>query len=268
MISITARLLMVETSPASGVRRQLHHGRAGTGDRQLDPLLGADRHVLHPRRLAVAADRQVGGGHGMRHAQILDGDPQGDGLADQAVAWRLDHAQAAVGLLTLRRHQDIERRAARWRLRHVVHLAVGDRDRAGQPRARDIRQRPVDRAEQPGARVAALGHGDRAKLQIRQLPGLLCDLGACRLGQPRTLAHAHRRALVDHEQADIGQVVAALLHHAGAGQPQQQHREGGEAPHGAARTPERGQRDGEEGQHAEGGRSATAAAAARSGGRR
>ena len=94
-------------------RRQFHHGGTGAGDRQFDPLLGADRHVLDARRLAIAAHRQVGRSDGVRHAEILDGNAQRDRLADDAVTRRLDDAQAAVGLLALRRDQHIERRAAR-----------------------------------------------------------------------------------------------------------------------------------------------------------
>ena len=68
----------------------------------------------------------------MRYAEILDGDAQRDRLADDAVARRLDDPQAAVGLLALRRDQHIEWRTARRRVGNVVHLTVGDGDRAGE----------------------------------------------------------------------------------------------------------------------------------------
>ena len=72
------------------------------------------------------------------------------------------------------------------RVGDVVHLAVGDGDRAGQARARDVGQRAVDRAEQARAGVAALRHGDGAQLQVRAAsPPAGSMRGARRLGQPR-----------------------------------------------------------------------------------
>ncbi len=115
---------------------------------------------------------------GVRHAEILDGDAQRDGLADDAVAGRLDHAQPAVGFLALRRDQHVQRRAAGRGLRDVVHLPVGDGDRAGEAGARNVGQRPVDGGEQPGAGIAAFRHGDGAQLQVRQLRRLLARSAA------------------------------------------------------------------------------------------
>ncbi len=187
----------------------------------------------------------------MRHTEILDGDAQGDGLADDAVTRRLDDAQAAVGLLALRRDQHVERRAARRRFRNVVHLPVGDGDRAGQSRARNIRQRAVDRAEQACAGIAALRHGDGAQFEVRQLRRLLGQRGPCRVGQARAFADLHGRRLIDHQQADIGQIVPAFLHHARAGQPQQQNGKAGDPPHRPARPAEGGDRDHQQRNHAE-----------------
>ena len=44
---------------------------------------------------------------------------------------------------------------------HVVHLAVGERDDAGEAGARDVGQRAVHRGEQPGAVMPAFRHGRR-----------------------------------------------------------------------------------------------------------
>ena len=56
--------------------------------------------------------RLAGAGR-VRDAQIFDRDAQRHRLADDAVARRLDHPQAAVGLLAVGRYQHVERRAAR-----------------------------------------------------------------------------------------------------------------------------------------------------------
>ena len=187
----------------------------------------------------------------MRHAEILDGDTQRGGLADDAVTRRLDDAEAAVGFLALGRDQHVQRRAAGRRVRNVVHLAVGDGDRAGQPRARDIRQRSVDGAEQAGAGIAAFRHGDGAQLQVGKFRRLLRDRGPRRLGQSRAIADLHRGGLVDHQQADVGQVFAGLLHQPRTGQPEQQHREAGEPPDRAACPARGGECHHQQRQHAE-----------------
>ena len=142
----------------------------------------------------------------------------------------------------LRGDQHVERRAAGRGLGNVVDLPVSDGDGPGQPRARDIGQRPVDGGEQPRAGIAALRHRDGAQLQVGQPGRLLADRGPRRLGQARTLAHLHRRGLVHHQQADIRQVFAGFLHQARAGQPGQQHRESGQAPQRPACPPHRRQR--------------------------
>ena len=57
-----------------------------------------------------------------------------------------------------------------------------------------------------------------------------------RLGQMRSVADLHGGRLVHHQQPDIAQGLPGFLHQPGAGQPQQQHGEGGEAEQRAAAT--------------------------------
>ena len=127
--------------------RHFDDRRAGAGDRHLDPLLDADRDAGGAIRLAVASDgqcRRTGMGG---HPQIVHHDPQRDGFPDNAVARRFDHAQAAVDFLALACQQQIKRRAARGGGRNVMHLPVGDRDRAGKAGAGDIGKRTVHLGE-------------------------------------------------------------------------------------------------------------------------
>ena len=77
------------------------------------------------------------------------------------------------------------------------------------------------------------------------------ERGTRRLGQARAVADLHRGGLIDHQQADIGQVVAGFLHQPRAGEPQQQHGEAGEPPHRAARAPEGGERHHQQRERAE-----------------
>ncbi len=220
---------------------QLEHGRPCARDRHFDDMLAADRKALDPGRIAVAPNRKPGGAGRMRHTEILDRDPQRHGMTDNSVRGSLDDAQAAVDLLSSRRDEHVERHAARRGLGNVVHLAVGDGDDPGEPRARNVGERAVDRREQPRSGVAAFGHGDRAQLQVGQLRRLLLDGAVRRLGEARAVADLHRGGLVDHEETHIRQGFARLLHEARSGEPKQQHREGKTPPDGPARpTPGRG----------------------------
>jgi hypothetical protein len=196
------------------------HRGAGAGDRHFDALFGADGHALDTERLAVAADGQRRGTCPPGGSQIVDRNAQGDGLADDAIARCLDHPQAAVGLLALGGQQQVQRRAAGCGLRHVVQLAVGDRDRPREPGPRDIRQRPVDLREQRSSRVARLRHRDRSQFQVRQARGLRLDRLPSSVGEFCPVADLHGCRLVDDQQADIAQRLARLLHQPWAAQPQ------------------------------------------------
>src|SRR6185312_5210336 len=85
-IDTTARLLTgVSSPPGSG---------AALGDRHIDVLLLPDRNVLFFQHLAVAPDRDLGGG--FVGAVILDAIADGLRLADDAEARRRDQRDAAV----------------------------------------------------------------------------------------------------------------------------------------------------------------------------
>ena len=134
-----------------------------------------------------------------------------------------------------------------------MDLAVGDGDGAGEAGARNIGQSSVDRGKEAGAGVAAFRHGDGAQFQVRQFGGLLGDGGAGGFGQSGAVADLHRGGAVHHQKADIRQRLSCFLHQARAGEPEQQHGEGGESQDGAAGAAPGGEGDDQQGDEAEDG---------------
>ena len=185
-------------------------------------------------------------------AEVVDGDAQGDGFADDAVAGGLDHPQAAVGFLPSPVSSRFSGAPPGAAFRHVVDLPVGDGDGAGQAGPGDVGQRAIDLGEQLRAGVAGLRHGDGAEFKVGQMGGLRLDRLAREVGQMRPVADLHGGRLVHHQQADIAQRLPRFLHQPGTGQPQQQHREGGEPQQRAAATAPKPQRHDGQRQHAEG----------------
>ena len=146
---------------------------AGVRERHLDRHGAADLGGARLVGAAFAADLEgdpVAGAAlaaGLDHARL-----DVARRADDAVARRLQHLDAAVELVGLagqqRVHGSVEAQRLR-RLGHVVHLAVGDHDDAGQPVGRRVGERAVEVGEQVGAgrRLAGgLRGGDPAHLQI------------------------------------------------------------------------------------------------------
>ena len=135
----------LETSPGSGLARHLDDRRAGAGDRNLDPLLDADRHALALR--TAAPSRRMVRVRGVRlwpsrGPQIVDGDAQRDAICRRCRS-RAPRSRAAGGRSPrLAGQQQIERRAAAARCGDVVNLAVGDGDGAGEAGPRDVGQAP------------------------------------------------------------------------------------------------------------------------------
>ena len=187
----------------------------------------------------------------MGNAEVFDRDTDRGLLADNAVARSLDDTEAAVGFLARRRNQHVKRRSAGRGIRDVVHLAVGDGDGAGEARARDIGQGTVDRREQTGAGIATFRNGDGPQLEVAELAGLLLDCRAGAIGKASTIANRHRGRLIHNEQANVGKVLAAFLHDAGAGKPEHQDGEAGGAQDRAAGAAECGQQDDQQCQGAE-----------------
>ena len=229
---------------------ELDDGGAGAGDRHLDRHLAPDRHAQRLGRLAVAAEGEAGGRRRTGHAEIVDRDAQHHGLADDPVGGRLDDAEPAVGLLALGGQQEMERRGRRGG-GDVMHLAIGESDDAGEPRARDLGERPIHGREQARAVMAAFRHGDGAELEVGQLRGLRLDAGDRGIAERDAVAGVHRGGVVHHEEADIGQAFARLLHEARPGEPGEQHGEGEAAPQRAARAPQQSEAEHGEAEDAE-----------------
>ncbi len=205
-------------------RLQLDDDRPGTGDRQIDRHFLPDRHGADLRRLAIAAECKLCGPAGTGHPQILDRDPDGHVMPDQAEGRRLHNAQPAVGFLAAGRDQHMQRRWQRHRGR-VVHLPIGERHDAGEARLRDIRQRPVDRGKELGSVMAAFLDHDGAQLQVRHPRGLGGQRRPGSVTQRGAVADLHRGRLVHDQQADVGQGIPCLPHQTWARKPQQQHAE-------------------------------------------
>ena len=140
-------------------------------DRRLDLDALADLGLDSGDRLAVAA-------HGEPHRLAMVGaveHARGDDLilADDAVARRLDEFDAALPLALMagdqrmQRRVEAERRGGRG---NVVHVAVGDHDRAADPLGRRVGERAAQRGEQPralGVRFLARGF-DNAQIDVAE----------------------------------------------------------------------------------------------------
>ena len=87
--------------------------------------------------------------------------------------------------------------------------------------------------EQAGAGVAGFGHGDGAEFEVGQVSGLRFHRLAGGVGQLRAVADLHGGGLVDDQQADVAQGLAGFLDQPGAGEPEHQDGEGGQAERGA-----------------------------------
>ena len=168
--------------------------------------------------------------------------------ADDAVARRLQHLDAAVELVGLAGeqgvHGGVEAQRLR-RLRHVVHLAVGDHDDAGQPVGRGVGERAVEVGEEVGAGrglAGRLGGGDPAHLQVAERGELGLELAPDGRRLLGPAGDGLARALVDDDDGDVGEALALLLPQRRIGERQQQRRQRQRAQQGAAAAPEQQQR--------------------------
>ena len=85
-----------------------HHRGTLARHRQSEALNMAEWHRPIEDRIAVPPDSDAGFGHLRARTEILDNVAQRHGAADDAVAWSIDKPQAAIGLLTLRREEQVE----------------------------------------------------------------------------------------------------------------------------------------------------------------
>ena len=252
--------------------RQLDDGLPAVLDRHLEVVVLVGRH--RQRRLGAAVPP-----HRHRHGvvrlavRVLDPDRHRDGLVDQAEGRRAHHHQPPIDLAGRAGQQRMDRagrQAAAVRqlgavvaaagrlgqLGHVVDLAVGDQDGAREAAARHVRQRAVERVEQPRAAVAveALGLGARAhdtQLEVGILLGLLEQLGERGLGLRLAVADRLARRLVDDHDADVLAQLALLVDQRRVGERQPERRRGEQAPTDAARAPREREADGGKRQRAQ-----------------
>ena len=168
-------------------------------------------------------------------------------LPDNAEAGRRDEHHSAVAFTRMpgdeRMHGGGKSERARV-CRHVVHAAVGQKDRAGDLLRRHIGERLAERREQ--ARAVALpirlAGFDRTQFEPRNALQAFGELDARRFGLRRALAEVLACALVDDEHGDRGQRLAILPGERRIGQRGDDEREGERAQQRATAT-------GEEQQH-------------------
>ncbi len=226
----------------AGRHFQLDHVGAGIAHRdgELDRL--ADRHVEPAHH--VAAHRQ---GHRRGAARrILDPELGRDLAADHAEARRLLQHDQPVALTLLAGDQSVQRRGAqlgRQVGRHVVHLAVGQQDHAGQAFRRHFDQRRAHGLDQARAARPFAAELDvrRRKHRLAHFePFLLAELAlqrfARRLDLLAALADRHRIGIVNHHQRHVGDRLPLFLDQRRIAERGQHDRQRAEPPDRAART--------------------------------
>ena len=122
----------------------------------------------------------------MRDAEILDREAEGDRLVRRCrrtgasiTRRRRSVSSPRAGISTLSGAPPGAAAGTSWICPSVIAMMPG------QPRARDVGQRAVDRGEQPRAGVAGFRHGDGAQFEIGQLRRLRLDRCAGRIREVR-----------------------------------------------------------------------------------
>ena len=200
----------------------------------------ANRNGTVTQRLAIHRECNVRHTTTVAAAKIIHPHHHLRRLANNGEARRIDDTELAVALAALSRDQHLQRRlqAHLRRRRRVMHLAVGDQDRAGNARRRHIGQRGVQRCESLGAIILAAGGGGDFGLPddevglARQFPADLRQR-LFRLRQAITDAHA-LGAIHDHRH-HIGQRHMIFMHQHRPRQREQQNGKSQPARPGAPR---------------------------------
>ena len=204
---------------------QLDYVRPGMVDRRLDLDPLADLGVDFRDRLAVAPHCElyrlaaVGAVEDARDDDLV--------LADDAVPWRFDQFDAPLTLALVAGDQRVQRgvEAERGRrLGNVVHVAIGDHDRAADP----LRRRVGERAPQRGEQFGALGFGflarrfDDAQINVPESFQPRLDLVAGFVGLLRPLANVLAAGTVDDQGDNVLERAAVLLDEIGIAKAEQQ----------------------------------------------
>ena len=246
MTSTTARFVQAAQLAGAVLDIDLDHRHTGAVEIEVQFVADADRHEV--RLLGTGAapySNFCKAAVARRVAGILDAHDQRLGIADHAIARRALDDQPAVAVAVLAGEQEVQRRVEAERGdigRHVVHLAVGHHDDAGEPLARYVDQGAAEQLEQPRPRTRRRAGGARRRVE---------DDGACleigdlreargqRVGRRRRLvaprADRLARRIVDHDDGDVGQQLAHLLDQRRVDQRAERRGETERAPPGAAR---------------------------------
>jgi len=216
--------------------REFEHGRPAMVEAEGHLGVAPDRQLQRLGGAGVLGRGHGGDGAGLALRQVVDPQGHGDVLADQAEARRLGDDDAAVDLVLAAGQQGVdwaEGGAGRRVGRHIVHLAVGNQDGAGQPPPRHIGRRRAQRLEQPGLvqrGVGALADGDEAGVEVGEggQPG--AQLGHGRIDPRRPVLDLVGGRAVDHHHRDVVDRVALLLDQRRVQQRGRQHGGGQGAP--------------------------------------
>ena len=164
-------------------------------------------------------------------------------MTDQAVARRLDHFDAAVEFVRLAGQQRVHRRVEaqrRGRLRDVMHLSVGDEKDAGDAVGRGIVQRRIQVGEKicaGGGLLSGNSGGNPLDIEVRNFAELGFEIVADRIHLLGAVGEFLTRALVQHDDGDVGEALALFLLEDRVEKRRDQCRERCEADQRAARTP-------------------------------
>ena len=232
-------------------RLDLHLDHVGSAviDCDVDGRVAPDRHREGPGRPTVFPERHPRLTPRLRQRirEVVDAERDRNLLAHEAEARRFLDQEPAVLLARFARDQSMERRTEVEPLgrRHVVHLAVGDHDRACDALFWHVGKRLLERRIEPrarvgetGARLGAAGVHD-PHVEISKVLQPLRHPVERLLGILAPIADAHARGVVDHHGGDVALWQPILLDQRGVGEDQQQDGRGEKPPDRSARSPHR-----------------------------
>ena len=206
------------------------------GQRQVDVLTQPDHEAL--RLSPVDRDVDRGLGHALgRGAHVLDPDGEGDGFAQDGKGGGVADDKAAIPILGLAGHQQMNRRGHVGGPVDVVQASVRHHDGAGDPGARFLGHRLGQGGHQLGAGVGlTIGNGDPAHLGVRagrQTRGHAVDR---RVGLGCAVRQGLAGRAVLDQQDDVRERRAVLLP-VGRTRERGQYHQRGQPAQGPARQP-------------------------------
>ncbi len=219
---------------------QRQFGRAGLGlhlddilaamaDRDIDRGVLANRHHARADAVAVDADLDIRRA-ALGAAEIVDPHHHARRLSDNGEARRVDDGELAVAFVPAAGDQRMDRRMNGELVgrRRVMHLAVGDQDRAGDALRRHISQGAVQTGKKLRTIVLARRrrhHHALAHLEILFARELFADRGKRSVFLGAAVLDPHALRAVDDNRRDIGERTARLMHDQRIGEHEDQCRE-------------------------------------------